>query len=219
MLYQNFNTSWSQSYLTCYILYSTTTFFLFFLVVFNILSHLNTLSLEIPRNTSFCFWKVVMKSTLETFLTATLSLRPILSWSELNVGECNKYLMYTRQMAPATWKQVTCKNWKMTVKFGEVTLWYQFVLAKISQRLNIAQALFSIDLVENLQSLPFFSTFWRHNFIKISRILINFEPIITPVSRKFLLDFIMDPLRVCVHVWVCLLLRIHTEYKWCYAVA
>ena len=52
---------------------------------------------------------------------------------------------------------------------------------------------------------PCFVTFWRHNVFGIFWILLNFEPIILPVNGDFLLDwvsFIMEPLRVSVHVWV-----------------
>ena len=42
----------------------------------------------------------------------------------------------------------------------------------------------------------------------------NFEPIISPVNRDFLFDrvnFIVEPLRVSVHVWVCVILWMHAE--------
>ena len=93
---------------------------------------------------------------------------------------------------------------KRTVEIGAVALWYQFMLEKISCHVNIAKALFSINLVKNPHILSCFFTFWRHNLINFSWILMNLEPIISPVQMNLqfdLVNLIMVLLRVSVHVW------------------
>ena len=99
---------------------------------------------------------------------------------------------------------------KRTVEIGAVALWYQFLLDKNAWSVNIAKALFPIVVVKNPHILPCFVTFLRHNFINIHVfwLLTNFEPIISPVNRDILFDwvnFIMEPLRVSVFVRVCLI--------------
>ena len=48
---------------------------------------------------------------------------------------------------------------KRTDEVGAVALWYQFLLEKFLKLVNIAKALFSIIVVENLHILPCFVTF------------------------------------------------------------
>ena len=48
---------------------------------------------------------------------------------------------------------------RRTVEIGAVALWYQFLLEKVSQRVNIAKALFSIIDVENPPISPCFVSF------------------------------------------------------------
>ena len=77
---------------------------------------------------------------------------------------------------------------KRTVEIGAVALWYLFMLAKLSRRVNIAKTLFWSYLDENPHILPCFVTFWRHNVIEIFQLLMYFGQIISPVNRDFVLD-------------------------------
>ena len=102
--------------------------------------------------------------------------------------------------------------WHGPVEIGAVALWYKFLLVKdFIARIFIAKAPFSIINVKNTNFLPL------HNVIKIFRILMISESIISPVNRNFLFDwlnFIVKPLRVSVHVWVSLIWWMHAAATW-----
>ena len=88
---------------------------------------------------------------------------------------------------------------KRTVEIGAVVLCYQdFQRAQILQKhcfqfilLKTRTHYLALPLFDRKRSLTYFDLF------------LNFEPIISPVNRDFLLDlvnFVIEPLRVSVHV-------------------